>query len=203
MWIMTRATILSIVGLGAAATLAHGQAGIAFDTYTANHGVGILVTYGPGWMGPPIGTPIDNTFTGVLLYSATPIDDVATTLGNEFTPLNPVWTVGSVGTFATPSAIPNGYIVGPNLNIAASSDGQTVYLELAAFNGASWDVSTWKGHSASFTAVLAGGTTLPNADQLDNLQPFQVVGPISPEPTTLALGGLGMVTLFLFRRKQA
>jgi hypothetical protein len=197
---MKRAAILSIIGLGASVTLVHGQAAIAFNTYVANHEAGILVTYGPGEMGPPIGTPVDNTITGVLLYSATPIDEAASTLGTVTSPLNPGWMAGSVSTFAT--GVPNGYIVGPNLNIPSASDGQTVYLEVAAFNGSSWDVSTWRGHSASFTATLAGGTTLPNADQLDNLQPFQVLGPI-PEPTTLALGGSGLAALFLFRRKQA
>jgi hypothetical protein len=199
---MKRVTLLSIIGLGIAATHVHGQGSIVFNTYVANNGNGILVTYGAGWLGPPIGTPIDNTFTGVLLYSATPINDTATTfLGSQWLQLNPNLIVGSVGTFATPSTVPNGYIEAPNLNISASI-GQTLYFEVAAYNGSSYGTSAWAGHSASFTATLVTGTTVPTPDQLNNLQPFQVWGPV-PEPTTFALGGLGLASLLLFRRKQA
>jgi len=192
--------MVSIMGLGVAATLVHGQGSIAFDTYTANDGAGIQVTYGVGWMGPPIGTPIGNTFTGELLYSATPIDEPASSIVSAFSPLNPGWTVGAVGTFAT-AGPPNGYIVAPNLNIHANI-GQTLYFEVAAFNGASWGISPWEGHSASFQATLVTGVTQPSADQLDNLQPFQVFGPV-PEPTTLAVGSLSLAALLLFHRKRS
>ena len=191
------------MGLGVAATLVHGQGSIAFDTYTADDEAGILVTYG---MGPLVGTPIDNTFTGELLYSATPIIEDATRQGTQFLPLTPGWTVGPVGTFAegNPSVatVPNGYIVAPNLNIYANI-GQTLYFEVAAFQGPNYgSPGCFEGHSASFTATLVTGPNVPNSDQLDNLQPFQVFGPV-PEPATLALGSVSLAALFLFHRKRS
>jgi hypothetical protein len=198
---MKRATLLSIIGLGLAAALVHGQGSIAFDTYNANNGYGIQVTYGNVAFGHQIGDGIDNTFTAVLLYSVTPIADVATTIANigsnAFGPLNPAWSVGAVGTFDT---VPGsaGYIYEPDVNISANV-GQTLYFEVLAFQGSAWNQSMWQGHSNSFIATLATGTTLPDPDQLDNMQPFQVFVAI-PEPTTLALGGLSLATLFLFRR---
>jgi hypothetical protein len=198
---MKRTTLLSIIGFGAASILVHGQGSIAFNTYLANNSNGIEVTYGEGWMGPPIGTPVDNTFTGELLYSVTPIIESATTQGLQFGPLNPGWTVGSVGTFATMGAT-NGYIAAPNLNISANV-GQTLYFEVVAFQGPAYgSPGCFQGHSASFTATLVTGTTLPYPNQLNNLQPFQVWGPV-PEPTNLALGGLGLAALFLLRRNKA
>jgi hypothetical protein len=204
---MKRSIIISIMGLGVAVTLVHGQGSIAFNTYLANDETGIQVTYGVGWMGPPIGTPIGNTFTGELLYSATPIDEPASSIFSAFSPLTPGWIVGPVGTFAevypTGATVPNGYIVAPNLDIYANL-GQTLYFEVAAFNGTSWGAgsSSWEGHSASFQATLVTGLTLPSPDQLDNLQPFQVFGPV-PEPATLALGSLSLAALFLFRCKRS
>jgi hypothetical protein len=201
---MKKSIILSIIGLTVATTVSHAGS-IPFNTYLANNEAGIEVTYGGGWMGPPIGTPIDDTFTGELLYSATPIIENAT-LGNgdQFLPLNPGWSVGSTGTFnfhySTGAVIPAGYIAAPNFNYAGSET--TLYFEVAAFQGPAYgSPGCFQGHSASFTANLVFGTTLPDPNQLNNLQPFQVFGPV-PEPTTLALGGLGFAVFFLFRRKQ-
>ena len=194
---MKKSVIFSIIGLTLATTVSHGGS-IPFNTYLANNYDGIEVTYGVTGQG------IDNTFTGVLLYSATPINEKATPQSDLYAPLNPAWSVASTGTFAEsyPGGlpIPDGYVIGPNFNYSGTET--TLYFEVAAFNGASYDTSWIRGHSASFTADLVFGTTLPTADQLDNLQPFQVF-PLIPEPTTLTFGILGLVSLFIFRRKQA
>jgi len=55
------------------------------------------------------------------------------------------------------------------------------------------------GTSALLPIALATGTQFPVA--LDNLASFTVVG-VVPEPTTLALCGLGAASLLLFRRKK-
>ena len=197
---MKKLVILSIIGLSLATTVSSYGGSIPFDTYVANYDNGIITTYGYDSLK---GQGINNTFTGVLLYSATPINETATSYSDLYAPLNPGWSVGSVGTFAENyfgGAIADGYVQGPNFNYGGTET--TLYFEVAAFNGPSYNTSQIRGHSASFTADLAFGTTLPVPDLLNNLQPFQVFILI-PEPTTFVLGSLGLATLFLFRRKQA
>jgi hypothetical protein len=194
---MKKSVILGIMGLAVATVSSYGQGSIAFDTYDAQAGAGIITTFGNG---PSVGSPIGTSFTGELLYSVAPITDAATTAGTAGAPLNGGWSVGSTAFFATPSNIQPGYIQGPNFTFGGV--GSTLYFEIVAFNGATYGSSTYSGHSASFTATLVTGTTLPNADQLDNLAAFSVFQAV-PEPTTMALGGLGLAALLVARRKKA
>jgi hypothetical protein len=189
---MKKAIILSIAGLTISNTLSFGAGNILLDTYDANHGFGIITTYGDG---PLVGQGIDNTFTGVLLYSVNPITEAATTPETVSLPLNPNWSVALSGTFGYPNE--DGYIYSSYFHYSGSAT--TLYFEVAAFNGTSYAIGEIRGHSASFTATLVPTIVPPNADQLDNLQPFQVFS--VPEPVTLCLGGLGLSTLFFFRRK--
>jgi len=203
---MKKSIILTILGLGAATVASYGQGSIAFNTYTAASLAGIYTAYGNG---PSTGTGIGSTFTGELLWSTTNPGDAATTAATASAPLSGVWNVGGAfnaagsgtGTFATGAATP-GYITGQNLDIAAAV-GQALFFEVVAFNGTGWNVgSTYQGHSASFAGTLVTGTTLPSPDQIDAMAPFSVFQTV-PEPMTMALGGLGMAALMLFRRKQA
>jgi hypothetical protein len=193
---MKKSVILAALGLAVATVSSYAQQGfIAFDTYDAAGGAGIQTVFGNG---PSVGSGIGSTFTGELLFSTTAINDSATTAGTASNPLTGGWTVASTGTFNT-GAASAGYITGPNFTYAS---GGTFFFEIAAFNGASYGASTYQGHSASFQATLVTGTTLPNADQLDNLAPFSVFQTV-PEPTTMALGGLGLAALLVARRKKA
>jgi PEP-CTERM motif len=196
---MKKSIILSIAGLAAAALSSYGQGSMAFDTYDANNTVGIITTYGNG---PLAGTGLDNTFTALLLWTTSNPGDVATTAGTANSPLNPIWTVGQTATFASSGATA-GYILGNNLDISAAV-GQSIFCEIAAYNGASYGAGTYAGHSASFAVTLATGAIAPTANQINAMAPFSVyqVSAI-PEPTTMALGGLGLAALMLIRRKKA
>jgi hypothetical protein len=201
---MKRNIVLAVAGLLITTGSVYGSGSIAFNTYLSNNSSGIEVTYANG---PQVGQGIGNAFTGQLLYSFTPITDSATS-GLFTPPLTPGWTVGSTGTFGT-GGVPAGYVAGPNLNLSAYTSGP-VYFEIVAFNGSSYNTSILRGHSASFYQDMATGTTIPwPAD--GNWWPSQgngsgIVAPFAiyiPEPTTTALGGLGLASLLLFRRKQA
>jgi hypothetical protein len=203
---MKKTIILSVLGLTAAAVSSYGQGSISFNTYQALSGSGIQTTYGNGGQA---GTDIGSTFTGELLWSSVNIPDVATTgpvaAGTQLTS---GWTVGSTalfdaGSISGPGAL--GYIAGPDLNIA-SAVGTSLYFEVVAFTGASYATAGgYAGHSATFTSTLATGATLPGPNQMNNLAPFSVYTVTSiPEPTTLALAGLGgLASLVALRRKQA
>jgi hypothetical protein len=204
---MKKSLVLSILGLTAVAATSYGQGSIAFNTYNANSNSGIITTFAAG-LGQGNGTDgIGSTFTGVLLWSSVNLNDVATTgpvtAGSTFTA---GWNVGPSFTFAT-GAASAGYIISPsNLNIAAAV-GQNIFFEVAAYTGASYATAGgFAGHSASFAGTLVTGTTLPFADQINNLHPFQVYNVPSavPEPSTLALAGLGgFGMLMAMRRKKA
>src|SRR6516164_7564906 len=95
---MKKSVILSILGVTVGAVSSYGQGAVAFDTYTAQGGAGILATWGNGGNS---GLGLDNTFTGELLWSAVAISDSATTALTANAPLNPAWNVG-VLTSGTP-----------------------------------------------------------------------------------------------------
>jgi len=197
---MKKSVILAILGLSVAAVSSYGQGTIAFNTYVTHSGSGTITTYGNG---PSVGSPINNAFTGELLWSLTNPGDAATTALTAGNPLSGVWSVASTATFNTPAGtISPGFVVGPNFTYSGVG-GQSLFFEIVAFNGTGWNNgSTYQGHSAAFAATLVTGTTLPSADQLDNMAPFQVFQTV-PEPTTMALGGLGLAALLVARRKKA
>lgn len=202
---MKKILILSVLGLSLGAMNSYAQGSIAFNTYNAQNSAGIITTYGAGGN---IGAGLDSTFTGVLLWSSVAINEAATTgpVADGAT-LNPLWNVGSTALFNTGAAagVPGlGYITGPNLNITAAV-GTTLYFEIAAYNGSSYGSGTFAGHSASFTGTLAVTPATPDANQLNNMSPFQVYNVVAvPEPSTLALAGLGgFGMLMALRRKKA
>jgi len=199
---MKKSVILAILGLTAATVASYGQGAMAFNTYSAQGGSGIQTTYGNGGSA---GAGINNTFTGELLWQTANPNDPASTAATAGAALLGSWTVGQTATFDTPPSAGNaGYIEGSNLSIAAAV-GTTIYCELVAFNGTAWNTgSTYQGHSASFLVTLATGTTLPDPSQWNNMAAFSVYQVSSvPEPTTMALGGLGLAALLVARRKKA
>jgi hypothetical protein len=200
---MKKSVILAILGLSVAAVSSYGQGSVAFNTYTALNGTGILTTYGNGGS---IGSGIGNTFAGILMWSATNPGDAASTALTAGNPLNPLLQSGSGGTGTFLGGAQAGYITGSNLNLTSGqvAAGGTIYCEVVAFNGSAWGNGSYQGHSASFAVTVASGTTLPDGNQLNGMAPFSVYAVAAvPEPTTMALGGLGLASLLLFRRKQA
>ena len=213
---MKKSIVLAALGLSVATTGAFGQGIINFDSYNALGGAGIITTFGSD-QGANAGNGITTAFTAGLLYSLSPISDTASSVGN--TALLGSWLVANQApdsTTGTPIAVQfqstsggvAGYYTGAGNNgtfrLPTYTSG-SVYFEVIAYNGSSYANATIRGHSASFTASLATGTSL--AGFMDNAQPFSVfnaaVAPV-PEPSTLALAGLGgFGMLMAMRRKKA
>ena len=137
------------------------------------------------------GTLSFSDLTGIAVPSA-PFG-LATGTGSTALSADPVITGGTAGQYATTSSFQPGL-----------GAGVTITVVLVAWNtsGGSYAGTTgWRGHSAPFQMVTSVATAFPALTGDAGEAGFQVL-PV-PEPTTLALSGLGGLALLLMRRKQS
>jgi hypothetical protein len=87
------------------------------------------------------------------------------------------------------------------LTTAMGYTGGQVTLEVFAFNNGSLGAATVFGNSTLFNFTPATGSS-PTPSTAPDISPFTVAQAV-PEPTTLALAGLGGAALLAFRRKKA
>jgi len=106
-------------------------------------------------------------------------------------------------TFRTASAAAFYYVNDPGVvTVNGVAGGASVTLRMRAFNGADYASSTIRGESNDFTIVLGGAGSPPSTPAtLIGLQGFSVKNVAVPEPTTIALGVLGLGALLIRRRK--
>jgi len=114
--------------------------------------------------------------------------------GTSLSPLLPT------ATFGTGAAA--GYVNAPAdpISVPGVPSGVKVTLRMLAFNGSDYLSASERGQSADFTITLGGGGS-PPPSPLTGLAPFTVQFLDCPEPTTIALGILGLGA-FLIRRKK-
>jgi hypothetical protein len=193
---MKKSIILGVLGLTACAAATYGQGFIALDNYSSAAHPTITSALQPAG--------ITSGYT-VGLYFALGTVAADAAAGNGL--VNPLLALGS-GQGATESfigaAYPGEFVSSANFQATAAtpgSGGTTVTLEVIAYNGASYANSTIRGHSAAFQIPALAGTAFPNFAG-DYMSTFAVSA--VPEPTTLALAGLGgLASLVALRRKQA
>jgi hypothetical protein len=201
---MKKSVVIAVLGLAVGAVSSFGQGAISFNSYFANGSLGFQTMFSGALGSSAVGAG----YSADLLYSLTPISDVA---GNGS--LTPGWIFSGAGAPSvnnvitpfgtTPATL--GYFQSPaNFMLNPYTAGTTVYFEVIAYQTAagSYDASlAGRGHSAEFSATLA---VAPNLPGFVSFTPFTVSpAGVIPEPTTLALAGLGGLSLLLFRRKQS
>ena len=197
---MKKSLLLGIIGAGALSTAAFGQ-GIQVGNYTGDSGF--------------IGSPI------VYAASAVPAGDAGLTIGSEFSG-EFYYAIGAVTVGNPLTALPSsleafygsdggsgdgsGYQAGVLLSIPGWTSG-AVNFQWDVFNTATvgtYAPGTLVGQSAIFqmTPVTDPSPSHPDMSTAVGYAPFTVAA--VPEPTTLALAGLGgLASLMAFRRKKA
>jgi len=205
---MKKTLALAIVGLAAGLTTSsYGQGALRVDNYDTS---GPYITYGPGTDGTA-GTGLNSSYTmGIYIWNALG-NFVGSTLADPTGSADPT-TLGSyiLGTGAGSTA-PFGYGGIPGAARAGTAwavpivpgptGGATITLIAVAYEGASYQPALYRGHSAAFS-LITSDTTSPAPIQISTAFSVFSVVPV-PEPTTLALGGLGGLALLLMRRKKA
>jgi len=211
---MKRKLIASILGLTAGVTMSYGQGSVVLNNYSMNYSaitssyLGAPVKYGD-LAGGTLGLPVAGGIKLELAYNfATPAanGDTATIPGSPNAVNGPLTaglieqgTTGIVGLGAGQIA---GYGIYSPIVIPGYVAGTAISFEFLAFNGATYAGSTISGHSAdiSFASIATGATP---ATQLTGFSAagFYINGAV-PEPTTLALLGLGAAGLAFYRRRN-
>jgi len=199
---MKKSVLLGIVGLAAGMATSYGQGYITLDNYTSGLNT-TPITY--------LGTPLSSAWNvGLYFVGATtsagsglvegagngiPSGTLALGTGGD--------AAGASGSFASENAVGNPGFYGLQTSFNTGSTTFTfATLEVIAYNGASYATSTIRGHSAAFTMPTVTATATTPVYAGDYSTSF-VVSAV-PEPTTLALAGLGgLASLVALRRKQA
>jgi hypothetical protein len=196
---MKKSIFIAVLGVAASVATSYGQNGfIAFNSYSANHALGAITTLADGT------TPVTSVFTADLYYFLGTISDP---VGGS--PTSPVTGLTEVpGVTVAYDSNGDGYFQGPTATIPGYTSGP-VNFEVVAFNGSSYANSAMRGRSGSFTeSAIASSASSPltffgaNGSGMPNFI-VASVAPV-PEPTTLALAGLGgLASLVALRRKKA
>lgn len=215
------ASVLGIAGSVAMVATSHAQGSVYFQNYASAAAAGGTAISAPvtfassgtvtGTGAVQAGWGAGNEFTAQLLYSVgntgtytllTFANSGAASSGPFGYPTG--FTYGSVASSAISgnNAASAGYFTGGQVKIPTYSSGVIAFI-VQAYNGTSYAASSgpglWRGQSAPLVmASIATGTT--PTGYLNGLTGFTVTS--VPEPTTMALGGLGLAALMLFRRKQ-
>jgi PEP-CTERM motif len=194
---MKKSIFIAVLGLAAGVASSYGQGFVAFNSYSAN-GLGATTSFFNGGALLPAG------YTAELFYAigtvADPVD-MNSAASITSAPTGLTLLAGSASGYASSGASAGfpGYFDGGVMTIPGYSSG-AVTFEIWAFG------PNEQGRSGAFTMTgIAASTSVPVSFFGDNGAPMPnfVVAPV-PEPTTLALAGLGgLASLVALRRKQA
>jgi len=201
---MKRAIVASILGIAATVGIvnnSHAQGTVVFCNYADGGALTAGVTYtGPAFGGLTAGETIGSSFTADLLYSLNG--------GVSYT------DSGITAAFLAPTGTPaasGGGLFGSTANsvtIPGYSAGACDFI-VEVYNGATFAASTVRGQSSEIviSPLATAGNLLPTGSFFDGrasspITAFTVAQAV-PEPTTMALGGLGLAALLVARRKKA
>jgi hypothetical protein len=196
--------VLSTVAVAAMALTSYGQGVITFDA--SEGGGGVISQLGSG-------VEQNDVNASLLYFNGTSYVDIVDLLLSDTTPTSTINVVVPPDTTQAAGGditFNGGGILydnsGDTYQITGEAAGTVVSFEVEAWTGnyssyASAElngvVGTFGGVSAPFTETLSSAASPINAN-IDNMPSFTLT-PV-PEPATLAVAGLGGLSLMLFRR---
>jgi hypothetical protein len=200
---MKKSIMLGIVGIAATvATASYGQGFIQLANYITSSNIPSQISLG----GSPIsvsGYTVGLYFGAGSFVGSVAADPTGTAIP---TALDASFSLGSgagssAALFDSTGGWPGSYAAGPSFQPGAGA-GATITVMVVAYNGGNYAASTIRGHSLAFTMVTTIGTAFPSLTGVSETDGGFSLHAV-PEPTTLALAGLGGLSLLLLRRKTA
>ncbi len=197
--------LVTLLGMATMSSAVHGQAYFDFNNLagTGTITIGAQHANGEGNTGDYVGS----SYNVALYYSLTAISGNVDPTTLTFLAGSTVaffGTTGSAGAGHSPNGDGAGLFDNGAAVIPSSTGGQTIYAEAVVWWGASGSFANARatgnntGYSAPVAVRLAGPTDINIAD-MSGMASFPVG---TPEPTTIAVGGLGAAVLLLFRRRK-
>jgi hypothetical protein len=215
---MKKSIVLAILGIGVGATASYGQGYVNFSNYTSVTAPTINFAATGVVPASKEGLAVGGSFFAELLWfngltsnplSLTPIPSTITYFSGGGPALN--------GIVDGDTADGAGWFLGPVATLTPYTSGLATFQVIVS--SAEGPGAGFYGSSGLFTMTPATGSTpVPGFDQLQvaigsiQYDPGSYNNPLAngshpinsvPEPTTMALGALGGLSLLLFRRKQA
>jgi len=201
--------ILSVTALSALSVGAYAQGTVTFDGKGNANTSPTATSGGEVFIGGVLDTATD--INAELLYSSTgtagtfsPV--VTLLLSSSASASTPALgqisgAAGDVTNFKGKLSDPSGNAY--QFSNPAIAVGSTVFFEVEGWLGTSstYDTTVAHGTTATFTEVLTSSTAQPQAN-INNMPALNLVTTVVPEPSTLAMAGVGLASMLIFRRRK-
>lgn len=190
---MKRKLVAIILGMAALAPKVQADGYIQFNNYLQSY---TAVTFSTG-------EAVSGGFTAGLYWALSSSQSAsaqnAAMAGDGGLGLVPTLSLSDATTpIGSEGGLPPGFFFSPVAVAFSGADNQLVTLVVVAYNGATYDSSTVRGHTSAFEMTAIAPPNIPL--ECGPFMPALVI-PV-PEPSVFAVAGLGGAALMILRRRN-